>query len=147
VTAACSDLSRCPVCRARFRGAVRCGRCKADLAPLMRLQVDAYRLRGHARELLLAGDLDRAHRLAEAAEDRCSTAAGRRLVRLARWRAHVEPPPPPDVVARETAPEMAVVAGAEGSFGAERGGSGRARRAIAWVRRACSRVVARLRHG
>jgi hypothetical protein len=46
----------CPVCGARFRGAVRCSRCGADLTALMLLAAHAYQLRQRARQSLRERD-------------------------------------------------------------------------------------------
>ena len=74
----------CPVCRTRFRGAVTCPRCGADLGAVMALVAQAHRQRSAARTALLAGDPDRALSLAAKAQALCDTCAGRRLVLLAR---------------------------------------------------------------
>ncbi len=50
----------CPVCRARFRSAVTCSRCGADLGPLLVLSARAFRLRQKARTLLREGDFRQA---------------------------------------------------------------------------------------
>ena len=44
-----AEANRCPVCRARFRGVAVCSRCGADLARLMLLAAEAWRLREAAR--------------------------------------------------------------------------------------------------
>ena len=77
--------SKCPVCRARFRGTATCSRCGADLAPLLLLIDHAYRLRGEARKELETGDFGRAQELAEEAETVCSTQKGRELWLLSKW--------------------------------------------------------------
>lgn len=79
------DRPCCPVCRAKYRGERCCPRCGADLAPLMRLLVRAWRFRNAAREALAAGDARRATDLAGAAGRVASTPAGRRLALVARW--------------------------------------------------------------
>lgn len=76
---------RCPVCRARFRGVPACSRCGADLAPLMDLSAQAWRLRADARQAIHLGDFALARRLSAAAQRRCATDAGRRLLLLASW--------------------------------------------------------------
>jgi len=78
-------LSRCPACRARFRGARECGRCGADLAPLMRLQARAWRAREDARRAIEAGDAARAHELAALAQGLCATRTGARLLAVLEW--------------------------------------------------------------
>lgn len=50
-----SDASRCPTCRAPFRGAAACARCGTDLLPAMRVLAAAHALREKARLALLAG--------------------------------------------------------------------------------------------
>ena len=74
-----SEVGRCPVCTARFRGTSTCSRCGADLTPLMHLAAEAYRLRRAARQAILSGDFARASFLSRRAEELCSTAAGRKL--------------------------------------------------------------------
>lgn len=71
----------CPVCRARFRGAVRCPRCGADLTALMLLSVHAYRLRQQARQALRQGDCSAALARAEQAQRLHATPEGN----LLRW--------------------------------------------------------------
>lgn len=75
----------CPACRARFRGAARCSRCGADLTALMRLAVEAHRARAEARGNLAEGDYSLAAARASAAQERCATPQGARLLTLARW--------------------------------------------------------------
>jgi len=90
--------SRCPVCQARFRGSRQCSRCGADLEPLMRLAVRAWRLREEARSALARGDLAEARRLAEAAQALHGTPRGASLWLLATWLAtpHALRHPPTD---------------------------------------------------
>ncbi len=75
----------CPACRARFRGAAVCSRCGADLTALMRLVVEAHRARAEARANLSKGDFAVATTCASAAQARCATTQGERLLILARW--------------------------------------------------------------
>lgn len=75
----------CPVCRAAFRGTEVCSRCGADLAPLMRLAVRAWRLRQSSRAALLAGDFAGAHQLALEAENLAATPAGHALRMVSGW--------------------------------------------------------------
>ncbi len=52
------DISlKCPVCKARFRSAVICPRCEADLTMEMRTVAKAFLLRQSARKTLIQGDL------------------------------------------------------------------------------------------
>ena len=74
-----TTVAQCPVCLARFRGARVCSRCGVDLGPLMRLAVQAWRLREASRQALalgactqaleLASDAQRLHRTSR--EKRC----------------------------------------------------------------------------
>ena len=79
------EPSKCPVCRARFRGTATCSRCGADLAPLLLLIDHAYLLRQYARKAIETGDVGRAQKLAEEAEYVCSTQEGRELWLLSSW--------------------------------------------------------------
>jgi len=79
------ESPRCPVCQARFRGAITCSRCGADLRPLMFLAARASRLREDARQAILAGDFYEAGELARQADSLCRTSAGRNLLLLCRW--------------------------------------------------------------
>ena len=80
-----NEDKRCPVCQARFRGAVTCSRCGADLRPLMFLAAKASRLREGARQAILGGDFYQAGELACQAESVCRTSAGRNLLLLCQW--------------------------------------------------------------
>ncbi len=73
----------CPVCRASFRGALRCPRCGADLEPVMNLLAAAWSMREGARRALRAGEFARARRLAEGAADLHATGTARDLALLA----------------------------------------------------------------
>jgi len=79
------EANRCPVCQARFRGAAVCSRCGADLARLMLLAAEAWRLRESAREAIAAGDFERASELAGGAQELQATPAGESLLRLSAW--------------------------------------------------------------
>ncbi len=70
----------CPVCRASFRGQDVCSRCGADLSPLLLLLAHTFRLRQRARELLRAGDFQRALAYAKEAERLHSTPQGMLLL-------------------------------------------------------------------
>ncbi len=80
-----TESGKCPVCRAKFRGAVECSRCGADLRPLMRLALEAWKLRSEARRALAAGDLGLALDFAAEAERTQSTPSGAMLVALCNW--------------------------------------------------------------
>ncbi len=62
-----------------------CSRCGADLGPLMRLAVNAWRLRQAARQALEAGELDRALELADEAQHVHRTPGGEALRVLIEW--------------------------------------------------------------
>ena len=70
---------QCPVCLARFRGSRLCSRCGADLEPLMILAVTAWQLREAARDALRAGDFERGHALAAAAQQAQESPEGQAL--------------------------------------------------------------------
>jgi len=76
------------VCRAGFRQSSQCSRCAADLGPLMRLSLQAYRLRDRCRSHLESDHPQEALRLAQEAESLCSTPSGQALGRLARLLIH-----------------------------------------------------------
>jgi len=80
-----SAKSGCPVCQARFRNSPTCLRCGADLAPLLLLIDQAYRLRQRAKWALESGDVERAQEGAAEAEKLCSTQKGRDLWLLSSW--------------------------------------------------------------
>lgn len=75
----------CPVCGARFRGSAECTRCGAGLRPVMSLMLEAFALRREARKALRNGQLCDARSLASAAQERCASDAGRRLLLLTCW--------------------------------------------------------------
>ena len=75
----------CPVCQARFRGRCECPRCGADLAPLMRLALDAWRRRRAARQALDRDEYGRAIELAGGAQQLHRTLAGESLRTLSAW--------------------------------------------------------------
>jgi hypothetical protein len=62
-----------------------CSRCGADLGPLMRLAVQAWRLRQAAREALARGDYEQALVLASDAERVHRTQPGAALRLLTAW--------------------------------------------------------------
>lgn len=49
---------RCPACRAPWRGQTTCRRCGADLEPVMRVAMAAWRSRKTAREAIARGDAE-----------------------------------------------------------------------------------------
>ena len=71
--------SRCPVCRATFRGTVQCSRCGADLTRLMKLEASAHRAREAAREALRNDDFAQAAEFAAHAQWLQPTPIGERL--------------------------------------------------------------------
>jgi len=76
---------RCPVCRAKFRGARECSRCGADLTGIMILSARAQRARANARESLYALNFEKAREFAAAAQKEHATETGRRLLLLTSW--------------------------------------------------------------
>ena len=62
-----------------------CSRCGADLGPLMRLAVRAWRLREGARQALDAGEFGRALELASEARHVRRTPGGEALYLLTAW--------------------------------------------------------------
>ena len=77
--------SRCPVCRAKFRGTRQCSRCGADLTELMIFSVRAQRCRANARKSLFALNFEKAHEFAAAAQKEHATETGRKLLLLTAW--------------------------------------------------------------
>ena len=77
--------SRCPVCRAKFRGTRQCSRCGADLAGLMILSVRAQHCRVNARKSLFALKFEKAHEFAAATQKEHATETGRKLLLLTSW--------------------------------------------------------------
>jgi len=77
-----TEANRCPVCQARFRGAAVCSRCGADLARLMLIAAEAWRLREAARGAIAAGEFGLACELAGNAQGMQATPAGEALLRL-----------------------------------------------------------------
>jgi len=77
--------SRCPVCRAKFRGTRQCSRCGADLTGLMVLSVRAQHCRVNARKSLFSLNFEKAHEFAAAAQKEHATETGRKLLLLTSW--------------------------------------------------------------
>ena len=77
--------SRCPVCRAKFRGTRQCSRCGADLTGLMVLSARAQHYRAGARKSLFALEFGKAHEFAAAAQKEHATETGRKLLLLTSW--------------------------------------------------------------
>ena len=76
--------TRCPTCRAPWRGVTTCARCGADLAAPMRVAVRAWELREAARTALCAGgSAADTLALARAACRLHATPQGQRLLALA----------------------------------------------------------------
>jgi hypothetical protein len=73
----------CPACGARFRGAVLCSRCGADLTRLMSLAAFAHLQRAGARRLLLEGDFAGALAQAREAQVLAATPEGEAIARIA----------------------------------------------------------------
>ena len=78
--AGAAEAGRCPVCQARFRGERLCSRCGADLASLLTLSLQAWRLRQDARQALREGDFRLAAKLAGLAQEKQRTIAGESLL-------------------------------------------------------------------
>ena len=97
--------NRCPVCQARFRGALTCSRCGADMEPLMLLSVQAWRLRQAALQALSAGDPELAVERAVEAQGIQDTPRGEALRLLGAWLQTVAiNPPATPVMARSNSP-------------------------------------------
>ena len=77
--------SRCPVCRAKFRGTRQCSRCGADRTGLMILSAKAQHYRAGAKKSLFALKFEKAHELAAAAQKVHATETGRKLLLLTSW--------------------------------------------------------------
>ena len=77
--------SRCPVCRAKFRGTKGCSRCGADLTGLMILSASAQQCRAKARKFLHALEFEKAYDFAAAAQQKHATETGRKLLLLTSW--------------------------------------------------------------
>ena len=78
-------MSRCPVCRAKFRGTRQCSRCGADLTGIMVLSMRAQRHRENAKKSLYNLNFKKAHKFAEAAQTIHATEPGRKLLLLTSW--------------------------------------------------------------
>ena len=78
-----AKVLRCPVCRAGFRGSVRCSRCGADLTTLMQVVARAWRLRNEGEAKLARRELALAVAAAEASVALHATPRGRRQVCVA----------------------------------------------------------------
>ena len=77
--------SRCPVCRAKFRGTRECSRCGADLSGIMMLSARAQLYRADARKSIYGLNFEKARDLAAAAQKEHATETGRRLLLLTSW--------------------------------------------------------------
>jgi len=77
--------SRCPVCRAKFRGTRECSRCGADLSGIMMLSARAQRYRADARKSIYALNFEKARDFAARAQKEHATETGRRLFLLTTW--------------------------------------------------------------
>ena len=79
------ESSRCPVCRAKFRGTRECSRCGADLNAIMMLSARAQLYRADARKSMFALNFEKARDLAARAQKEHATETGRRLLLLTTW--------------------------------------------------------------
>ena len=79
------ESSRCPVCRAKFRGTRECSRCGADLSGIMMLSARAHLDRADARNSIYALNFQKARDLAARAQKEHATETGRRLLLLTSW--------------------------------------------------------------
>jgi len=79
------ESSRCPVCRAKFRGTRECSRCGADLSGIMMLSARAQLYRADARKSIYALNFEKARDLAARAQKEHATETGRRLLLLTAW--------------------------------------------------------------
>jgi len=79
------ESSRCPVCRAKFRGTRECSRCGADLSGIMMLSARAQLHRTDARKSIYALNFEKARNLAAKAQKEHATATGSRLLLLTSW--------------------------------------------------------------
>ena len=77
--------SRCPVCRAKFRGTRECSRCGADLSGIMMLLARAQLYRADARKSIYGLNFEKARDLAARAQKEHATDTGRRLLLLTAW--------------------------------------------------------------
>ncbi len=77
--------SRCPVCRAKFRGTRQCSRCGADLSGIMMLSASAQLYRADARKSIYALNFEKARDLVARAQKEHATETGRRLLLLTTW--------------------------------------------------------------
>ncbi|MGD9289341.1 MAG: hypothetical protein PVG74_17115 [Desulfobacterales bacterium] len=77
--------SRCPVCRAKFRGTRGCSRCGADLSGIMMLSARAQLRRADARKSIYALNFEKARDIAAKAQSEHATETGRRLLLLTKW--------------------------------------------------------------
>jgi hypothetical protein len=79
------ESSRCPVCRAKFRGTRECSRCGADLSGIMMLSAGAQLHRADVRKSIYALNFEKARDLAARAQKEHATETGRRLLLLTAW--------------------------------------------------------------
>ncbi len=62
-------MEHCPLCRARLKGRIVCGRCQADLSILQTIEETAEILARRAVQALAAGDMPAATRQANTAKN------------------------------------------------------------------------------
>ncbi|MCO5168710.1 MAG: hypothetical protein M9894_20415 [Planctomycetes bacterium] len=89
------ERPRCPVCRARLASDPTCGRCGADLRPVMTLLVEGHRLRSAARRALREGAAARARDLAREAQAVAASPLGARLLAVCALALAAEAPATP----------------------------------------------------
>jgi len=66
-------MTRCPLCRALYRGGETCRRCRVDLQIVLDIEHNARQLAHHAVLQLLDGNSEQAERLADKAVKQHST--------------------------------------------------------------------------
>jgi hypothetical protein len=81
---------RCPVCSARVRGDVSCGRCQADLTEYLTMLAAAWRTRRAGWRALLSGDVQAAVAMASRSRSLEDGESARRLSVLAQCLAAIE---------------------------------------------------------
>lgn len=72
----------CPACRTEFQGSQRCLQCGLDLTPVMRLEIEAHRLRKAARLALAENRLDAADEAATDSLRLFATDEARRILHI-----------------------------------------------------------------
>ncbi|MEM7165887.1 MAG: hypothetical protein AAF581_10505 [Planctomycetota bacterium] len=72
----------CPSCETEFQGSSRCLQCGLDLTPVMRLAIEAHRLRGVARKAIRDNRLDEARAAIQESARLALAPATQKLARL-----------------------------------------------------------------